>query len=121
MQTPRYRVLTLVLTIFVGLALASSARAHHLPTGAERVLQRLEAAGVPLAALCGHPQGKPSCPDETCAACPAGFAAPDLTPAMPDPLRIPLQFALALPVDVAPVAIPLLRWHDSQGPPQGLT
>jgi len=124
MQMLRSTFLTFVLTIFVGLGLASSAMAHPLQSGAERAavqaLEALQAAGLPLGALCGQTHGKSTCPDDTCPTCPAGAATLNFAPLTPVYVPVPVRFALPLPEGEARTTLRLLLGHDAQGPPAGL-
>ena len=120
MQMLRSRVMSLVLTIFVGLGLATSALAHRIPTGAEQALQALQVAGLPLGVLCGQAQGKTSCPQDGCPVCPAGAAVLGAAFTPPDLQLIRFQYVLAMPQGTPPPMVRLLLGHDAQGPPAGL-
>ena len=117
MRMLRARVLTLVLTIFVGLGLASAVLAHRMPDGAERALQALQDAGVPVAALCGHAGEKAPCADAFCSVCPGGAAALDVGPQSQVPALLTRCVVVVLRASETPVPMRLLLGHWSQGPP----
>lgn len=117
MRMLRSRVLGLLLTIFVGMGIASSALAHRMPDRAERALQVLQASGVPVAAVCGHTGDKAPCADAYCSVCPGGGMASDLGPLMLAPVLLARQFIVRLTEGEAAVAKPLRLGPWSQGPP----
>lgn len=72
MHAVRSRILSLLLTLVVGLGLATSAFAHRLPTASEMQLQALQVLGLTSAAICGdagHGPGQVPCADDTCGLC----------------------------------------------------
>lgn len=121
MQMLRARLITFVLTVFVGLGLVSLAFAHPLPTGAEvraqQELQALQAVGVSLDAICGQWPGKSSCPDHACPICPGGSAVALVAFLQPGPVFVPGRHVLALPPATMTAAARLLLGHRAQGPP----
>lgn len=117
MRMLRARILSVLLTVILGLGLASSALAHRMPSGAEQALQALQAAGLPLGALCGHAQDKPGCGDESCPICPGGAAVPGAAFAAPAPVLGLVRFAVPLPRGRRPVAQRRVLGHDARGPP----
>lgn len=77
MRMIRSRLISLLLTLVVGLGLASSAFAHRLPTSGELQLQALQAIGLTQASICGDldsGKGHAPCADETCGLCSASAA-----------------------------------------------
>ncbi len=109
----RSKLLSLVLVIIVGIGLASVSMAHRLPDGAEQALQ---AAGVPIAALCGHSQQTP-CPDQSCPCCLGAVAVSDTTRVLPAPRPVPTQFALTLTRGTAPPMARRVIAPQSRAPP----
>ncbi len=124
MAMMRSRLMSLLLTIFVGLGLASAALAHRAPTsaelGAEQAAQMLQAAGLPLGTICGQTEGKPSCPDASCPICPGGAAMPGAAMATPVPELVAFTYIRAMPRGTTLPTVRLLLGHDAQGPPANL-
>lgn len=119
MQGLRSKLLSFVLTLFVGIGLVTSALAHRLPTDADRALQILQAEGVPLSALCGQ-AGKTSCPDGSCPICPGGAALSGENVPTPLPVLTLFRHALVLPCGTHIPTVRLLLGHDAQAPPWAL-
>lgn len=74
----RSRFISLLLTLVVGVGMASSAFAHRLPTLNELQFQALQAIGLVQGSICGDlssGKGKEPCPDKMCGLCPASTAA----------------------------------------------
>ncbi len=117
MKMLRSRVLGLLLRVFVCFGLASSALAHRMPDAAGRALQVLQAAGIPVAALCGHPNDKAPCPDAFCSVCPGGTAALGVGPLTLMPVLLARRLVVVLPEGETPVGMRLLLGHWSRGPP----
>ena len=91
MRMIRSRLISLLLTLVVGLGLASSAFAHRLPTSGELQLQALQAIGLTQASICGDlgsGKGQAPCAVETCGLCSAS-AAPEIPVAALAQLVIP--------------------------------
>jgi hypothetical protein len=124
MQRLRSRLMTLVLTIFVGLGLASAMLAHPLPTTAElrteQAVESLQAAGLPMAEICGQTQTKRLCADQPCPICRGASAATDLAFALPLPVVLRRNHDLAIPRGTQPPGLRLLSGHEAQGPPADL-
>ena len=123
MQALRSTMLSILLTLFVGLGLASTALAHRFPTDADQTasaaMLSLKAYGFDLAAICGQGSEAPSCPDNGCPACPSGTAVAYLADAVP--VQATPRFVDRLVRPQGP-QLPIM-WQllakDARGPPAG--
>lgn len=124
MQQMRSRLMTLLLTVFVGLGLASVSLAHRLPSvaeqGAAQAVEALQAAGLPLAEICGQTQDKRACPEQSCPICRGAASGVDLAFVLPPPMMVPLSYREGLPKGRLVAVQRLMFGHDAQGPPAAL-
>jgi hypothetical protein len=121
MQQSRSRLMTLILTVFVGLGLALASWAHPLPTPAEQrfeqVFEVLQAAGLPMVEICGQTPGKKPCAEAPCPICRGSAAPVDLAFALPPAVLLQPLYRQPLAQGRRVATERLLFGQGAQGPP----